>query len=313
MNVLVSILIPCFNAGPWVREAIQSALDQTHPHKEIVVVDDGSTDNSLEVILSFGDRIRVETGLNRGGNVARNRLVQLSQGEWLEFLDADDYLMPRKIEKQLALLKDRPNLDVIYSPTKQVYPHNGTEYVTPIEDDDLFANYIRWANFSTTSLLLRKSAVESVGGWKEDQPVCQEHELILRLILAGKQFAMMPEALGINRMQYANSVSRRSPIKVLEHKTRLTDRMESHLRDRGELNDVRRLALAEARYRDARAAYPYDRDFARQLASKAAEHVAITRCRGLNAGYKWAFRLFGLDMAERLATWRRSLLGASAS
>src|SRR5262245_26284876 len=103
MKPLVSIPIPCFNAGRWIAECIQSALDQTYPHKEVIVVDDGSSDNSLEIIRGFGNRIRFETGPNRGGNVTRNRLVQLSQGEWLSFLDADDFLLQRKIEKQIAI------------------------------------------------------------------------------------------------------------------------------------------------------------------------------------------------------------------
>src|ERR1700730_16393596 len=99
--MLVSILIPCYNAERWVAQAIRSALAQTWPDKEVVVVDDGSTDGSLEVIQSFGDVIRYETRPNRGGNVARNRLLELAPGEWIQYLDADDYLLPDKIERQL--------------------------------------------------------------------------------------------------------------------------------------------------------------------------------------------------------------------
>ena len=80
--MLVSILIPCFNAKRFVHEAIESALRQTWPEKEVIVVDDGSQDGSLEVIKNFGDSIRWETGPNRGGNVARNRLLELAKGEW---------------------------------------------------------------------------------------------------------------------------------------------------------------------------------------------------------------------------------------
>src|SRR5678815_984429 len=99
---LVSILIPCYNAERWIRQCIESALDQTYPNKEVIVVDDGSKDASLEVIKSFGDRIRWETGPNRGGNAARNRLLQLAKGEWLQYLDADDYLLPEKISRQMG-------------------------------------------------------------------------------------------------------------------------------------------------------------------------------------------------------------------
>ena len=112
----VSILIPCYNAERWVAQAIQSALDQTHDDKEVIVVDDGSTDNSLDIIKSFGDKIRCETGPNRGGNVARNRLLELSTGEWLQYLDADDYLLVEKVAIQVAEAKDLENCDLLCRP-----------------------------------------------------------------------------------------------------------------------------------------------------------------------------------------------------
>src|SRR6202011_1477360 len=112
----VSILIPCYNAERWVAQAIESALRQTWPEKEIIVVDDGSTDGSLAIIESFGDRIRWETGPNRGGNVARNRLLELAHGEWLQYLDADDYLLPMKIERQMEFIGANPAADVIFGP-----------------------------------------------------------------------------------------------------------------------------------------------------------------------------------------------------
>src|SRR5262245_29413048 len=109
---LVSILIPCFNAVRWIEQAIESALAQTWDDKEVIVVDDGSTDGSLQVIRRFDDRIHWETGPNRGGNAARNRLTELSSGEWLQFLDADDYLLPDKIARQMEFLATQAKADV---------------------------------------------------------------------------------------------------------------------------------------------------------------------------------------------------------
>ena len=116
MSPIVSILIPCYNGEPWIRQCIQSALDQTYPHKEVVVIDDGSTDRTLSIVRGFGHFIRFESGPNCGVNVVRNRLVALSEGDWLSFLDADDYLFPTKIERQIAAVKNEPDLDCIYSP-----------------------------------------------------------------------------------------------------------------------------------------------------------------------------------------------------
>ena len=99
MKPFVSILIPCFNAERWIGIAIESALAQTWRMREIIVIDDGSTDGSREIIRSFGDRIRFEARPNRGGNATRNQLLALSRGDWLQYLDADDYLLPEKIEE----------------------------------------------------------------------------------------------------------------------------------------------------------------------------------------------------------------------
>jgi glycosyltransferase involved in cell wall biosynthesis len=117
MSHLVSILIPCFNAERWVGQSIESALEQTWTNKEIIVVDDGSTDGSLEIIKRFGDRIRWETRANGGSNRARNRLIDLARGEWLQYLDADDYLKPDKISSQLDVIDAYPEIDVLFGPS----------------------------------------------------------------------------------------------------------------------------------------------------------------------------------------------------
>ena len=100
MEGVVSIIIPCFNAGRWLREAIDNCLAQTYRGVEINVVDDGSTDDSLTIIQSYGDKIRYESGPNQGGSHARNRGFALSHGDYIQYLDADDFLLPEKIEEQ---------------------------------------------------------------------------------------------------------------------------------------------------------------------------------------------------------------------
>src|SRR5580700_7824510 len=98
MKPRVTICIPCFNAERWIAEAVRSALGQTWPEKEVIVVDDGSSDGSLDRLREFGDSILLLRGEHRGGNSARNTALRHARGEWLQFLDADDYLKPSKIE-----------------------------------------------------------------------------------------------------------------------------------------------------------------------------------------------------------------------
>lgn len=106
---LVSILIPCHNAAPWLAATLESALAQSWPHREIIVVDDGSTDGSLALARTFADRgARVLTQPNAGASAARNRAIRESRGDCLQFLDADDLLSPGKLAAQVALLAGRP-------------------------------------------------------------------------------------------------------------------------------------------------------------------------------------------------------------
>ena len=188
----ISILIPCYNAEQWIGEAIDSALAQSYPHTEVIVYDDGSTDGSLDIIKSYGDRIRWGTGPNRGGGSARNWLLEQAKGEWIQYLDADDYLKPDKIANQVVVLQDLSTpIDVLYGPETLQY-HEGEEVHQEegniTHTDDPWAALMTWDLPQTGAPLWRKEALNDVGGWKEDQPVCQEHELYLRLLMAGKEF-----------------------------------------------------------------------------------------------------------------------------
>ena len=206
----VSILIPCYNAERWVGQAIQSALDQTHNDKEVIVVDDGSTDGSLEVIKSFGDKIRWETGPNRGGNVARNRLLELAQGEWLQYLDADDYLLVDKVATQLSEA-NREQADVLWSPSVFEYidGDESRQETQDLHEEDPWVALVRWHLPQTGASLWRREAVIHAGNWKPDQPCCQEHEFYCRLLKNGARFAFCPSAKSVYRQWSEQTVCKK--------------------------------------------------------------------------------------------------------
>jgi len=108
----VSAVIPCYNAAPFLRETIDSVLNQTHPALEVIVVDDGSTDDSAAIAASYGPPVRVIRQGNRGQSAARNRGMDEAQGRWVGLLDADDRWLPHKLERQLAALHEAPD-DVV--------------------------------------------------------------------------------------------------------------------------------------------------------------------------------------------------------
>jgi glycosyltransferase involved in cell wall biosynthesis len=101
-SATISVVIPCYNGAKYLRETLESALAQTHPPLEVLVVDDGSTDDSAAIAESFGPPVRVIRQPNQGESVARNRGIDEARGEWVAFLDADDLWLREKLEKQVA-------------------------------------------------------------------------------------------------------------------------------------------------------------------------------------------------------------------
>ena len=104
MKARVSTVIPCFNAAPFLRQTINSVRSQSHIPCEVLVIDDGSTDESAAIARSYGPPVRVITQANRGESAARNRGICEATGDWIAFLDADDLWLPRKLEEQLAVV-----------------------------------------------------------------------------------------------------------------------------------------------------------------------------------------------------------------
>jgi glycosyltransferase involved in cell wall biosynthesis len=306
---LVSILIPCYNAESWIRQCIQSALDQTWPNKEIIVIDDGSTDASVAAIKTFGDRILFQASPHAGGNPTRNRLTQLAQGEWLQYLDADDYLLPGKIASQLAGIgQSESNVDVIYSPViVRDMERSGAERVLEIREHDATLTLIRWGSLNTGGLLLRRETLVAAGGWKRDQPCCQEHELLLRLQLAGNRFLLHNRVEAVYRHHSSATVSRRDPLLTIRTRMELTDQLEEHLNASGRLGPAHRVALFAARMECARSAYRLDLPLAQELCRKAEAHGRkwVSGSPALPPGYQLGLRLAGFVNTERVAEWVR--------
>jgi glycosyltransferase involved in cell wall biosynthesis len=315
MAQLVSILIPCFNAERWIAQAIDSALAQTHAPREVIVVDDGSSDGSLEVIKRFGERVRFETGPNLGGNITRNRLLSLAKGEWVQYLDADDYLLPYKIERQMAFATIHPEAEIIYGPG--IIFENWTQTA---ERQEVLAipeprdPWILLANRSlpqTGSPLWRKSAITDVGGWKPDQPCCQENELYLRLLMAGKRFAYCEDAGSVYRQWSEETLSRRDPRETTRRQLEVEERAEIFLAERGELTRARRDAINETRFAMARMAWHRAREEALAIVNliRTSDAYFIPRGRSAPPAYRMLYRALGFAPAERVVDLRLKLKG----
>jgi glycosyltransferase involved in cell wall biosynthesis len=314
--MLVSILIPCFNAEKWVAQAIESALAQTWPEKEVTVVDDGSTDRSLEIIRRFDGRIRWETGPNRGGGVTRNRLFELANGEWLQYLDADDFLLPQKLERQIEFARLHCDCDVIYSPTIWEKREDGVFFSVktqiPEPHDDPWVLLALWHLPQTGGPLWKRSALERVGGWRVEQPCCQEHELYFRLLAAGCHFEFYDGCFAVYRdWDHGPRLTAKNFAEVRRQRLIILSRMENFLRDNAQLSPARRQAINDARHQIARETWQRDQNFAVEIARKIKDSdpsFCPSEGPASPQSYRVVYRMLGFRGAQWVADSRRDVV-----
>jgi glycosyltransferase involved in cell wall biosynthesis len=314
MGPFVSILIPCYNAELWIGRAIESALVQTWPEKEIIVVDDGSTDHSLDIIQQFDGRIRWEAGPNRGSNATRNRLLDLACGEWLQYLDADDYLLPGKLATQIEFAREHTDSDVIYSPVAWERIEQGARVYTetPIpEPRDPWILLALWRLPQTGGPIWRKAVLKSVGGWRVNQPCCQEHELYCRLLQANARFEYCAGCLAVYcDLEHNGRITRRPRGEFVRQRLAILDRIEKHLAQNFLLTPDRRQAVNDARHELARCLWGSDRQqaidtYQRILTSDS--FFLPTATSSSPPLYSIIYRVLGFRAAQIAASCKRAL------
>jgi glycosyltransferase involved in cell wall biosynthesis len=193
----VSVIVPCFNGARFLREAIDSALAQTYADVEVVVADDGSTDESVAIVASYGDRVRGLRQRNAGPSAARNLALGAATGEYVALLDADDRYHPHKLERQVDLLRRRPEVGAVYCGWRLV-DANGRELPErgwPQGEGDLLDRLVLGNLFHPVSVVLRRRIVDVAGGFDERCPVNEDWDLFLRASRHGALWARVDGAL----------------------------------------------------------------------------------------------------------------------
>ena len=190
MPTLVSLIIPTHNRADLVGEAIESALGQTYPTREVIVVDDGSTDGTLAVLARYGNAIRTVRTANRGCAAARNTGVSLARGTYLAFVDSDDVAPPDKLALQVPVLETCPEFGFVYGPSVAFGPELPAEVVhqpvRPDADGSVAERIFLTTRIGFDSVLLRRKAVEQAGGFDETLRHNEETDLLLRVALDWK-------------------------------------------------------------------------------------------------------------------------------
>jgi glycosyltransferase involved in cell wall biosynthesis len=213
---LVSILIPAYNAEEFVAESIESAVAQTWPRKEIIVVDDGSRDRTGEVARQFASKeVLVVSKENGGAQVARNHAYRLSQGDYIQWLDADDILAPDKVERQLAVLRETDSPRILLSSPRgwfyyrteraQFVPNSLWQDLSPVEW--LLTKMGENLPMQTATWLTSRELAEAAGPWDTRLHRDQDGEYFCRVLLASEGTRFVPEARVFHRIAPSCRVS----------------------------------------------------------------------------------------------------------
>jgi glycosyltransferase involved in cell wall biosynthesis len=216
MKRLVSILIPAYNAEKWIAHSIRSALAQTWPNKEIIVVDDGSSDRTLDMARSFSSSaVKVVTQANQGAAAARNKALSLCQGEYIQWLDADDLLSAEKISSQMNAAEQAQDRNTLFScGWANFYYRTAKAKFIPTA---LWSNLppLEWTlrkfegNFAmqTATWLVSRQLTEATGPWNTDLLSDDDGEYFCRAVLRSRAIRFIPEARVFYRVTDHNRLS----------------------------------------------------------------------------------------------------------
>ena len=201
---LVSIIIPCYNNSKYISAAIDSALNQSYPNKEVIVIDDGSTDASVDVIKKYSNKIKWETGSNRGACAARNRGIELAQGDYIKFLDGDDVLVNQSLNYQIQILsKSKGSNIVICGCHLNVdeylnFLSNSTDLSILNRDEDQLISILIKSPILAASLY-NIEHLKAIDGFDEKLMRFQDVDLNIRLCLNGIKFCYDKEVVFYHR------------------------------------------------------------------------------------------------------------------
>jgi glycosyltransferase involved in cell wall biosynthesis len=307
MQPLVSILIPAFNAELWIADTIQSALAQTWKTREIIVVDDGSSDRTLAIAKKFAaDGVTVVTQDNQGAAAARNKAFSLSQGDYLQWLDADDLLASDKIANQVKALGDCPSKRTllssawghfIYRPERAKFsPTSLWCDLSPVEWLLRYFEQNHW--MQTATWLVSRELTEAAGPWDARLLGDDDGEYFTRVILASDCIRFIPEARvfyrrGVSTLGYVGQSNRKLEAHFLSMHLRIL-----HVKS---FEDNARVRAACLNYLQRYLVYFYPErpDIVQRMEQLAADLGGSLDTPRLSWKYAWIQRVFGWQNAKR--------------
>ena len=303
----VSVLVPCYNAEISIGETLDSVFRQTWPNIEVVVVDDGSQDRSVDVVERFGGgRVRIIRQANAGASAARNRAYQVSSGAFVQFLDADDLIDPDKIERQIKRLITHPRCVA----SAEWGRFHSSRDETRFDPEPIWRDLdpLDWLVLSRADghgmlfpalWLVPRTIADAAGRWDETLSLGDDGEYFTRILLAADSVLFCQGARCHYRSAVPDSLSSRKTPRAWVSQFRVTELCEAYLRSREDSERVRR-GFALSWQHLAHGSYPYDPDLAeRALARARALHPVVIQPSG-GPAFAVVSRVVGWRAARRL-------------
>lgn len=237
---LVSVVIPCYNVEDYVEECVTSVLEQTYQNIEIICVDNNSEDKTYQKLLELKKKnphIKVVQELKAGAPVARNTGLKIAKGEWIQFLDADDILLPEKIESNLKHLGEKKNQEGLVIGGYKRVQTKGEYTIQELEKSDPWKALFLSKLGITSCLLFNKRSLDRVGGWNENLKSSQEYTLLFEILktISFQHIIYDDRVLTLIRDRESGSISKSDPgnnyIRTTQLRCQIINYLQKHKKE----------------------------------------------------------------------------------
>lgn len=319
---MISVVMPCYNAGKYIKEAIDSVLNQSYNDWELIIVNDGSTDDSLSVAESFSDkRIHIFSQPNSGACVARNKGIELASGEYLKFLDADDILEKDCLKNQMEQIKtlkenqvpfgDYDNIDESGKRLSTFLFSEHQDMLDVLRTDQPYFFFKYW-HILISSPLLRKKDLVACGGYDVELKRGQEFDMHFRLALYGVDFIYFP-TMTFSYREYTSldriTSQGRKDEQIMKNHWEMRNKKCEHLL-------LLRYGTIPQQYCEYFSKYWFDRartSYAEHIRQQGNEYLCKAQSFGIYSQFmKWYVvfgGIIGYQRLENILRWRLRLIG----
>ncbi len=300
----ISVIIPCYNVETYIEEGLQSVLNQTHPAREIICIDDGSSDNTIKIIRNLQEKFPNKIFLylnekNRGATYTRNRGLAIAKGDFIQFFDADDILLPDKFEHQIKIISEcsfSPDIIVNDFQRKNI---DGTIETYTFPADDPWCGLLEGRLGVTTSNLYRRENVIAVRGWTEELLSSQEYDLMFRMLVAGSLVLFDTKIISYNRERVSGSITKSDPAGKWIRFINLRERIYHYLSANSMLKPERLESFRKIMFDSIRILYKYNKKEAIKLHQKYIQQIKINEpTLSTSKKYLSVYNIFGFRIAE---------------